>query len=83
MTYIKVSYLESLRASIEEQYRASPTNCGGSFGELLCYEIHSNNLTFSQLAKKWGLPVTTIGELIYDHCKKLENLPNVNHKFRT
>jgi hypothetical protein len=76
-----LSYIELLRQLIEEQYREHPTGCGGSFGELLCYEIHENGLTFSWLAKKWGISVTTLGELIYDHCKRLEELPVVNHDY--
>lgn len=74
-------YIDSLRESIHFQYLKFPTGCGGSFGEILCYEIHSGNLTFLQLAEKWGITVTALGELIYDHCKKLEELPKVNHKY--
>ena len=73
------SYIEHLRRSIEDQYRDHPTGCGGSFGELLCHEIHSRGLTFNWLAAKWGISLPTLGELIYDHCKRLENLPRVNH----
>jgi len=29
-------------------------------------------LTFKELAQKWGISVTFLGELIADHCKKLE-----------
>lgn len=29
-------------------------------------------LTFKELAAKWGISVTFLGELIADHCKKLE-----------
>ena len=28
-------------------------------------------LTFKELAKKWGISVTFLGELIADHCEKL------------
>ena len=73
------SYLEFVRNSIEEQYVSNPTGCGGSFGELLCYEIHFKSLTFGRLAEKWGLSISTIGELIADHCKRLEEIPYVNH----
>lgn len=72
-------YIDNLRESITFQYLKCPTGCGGSFGEILCYEIHTGNLTFLQLADKWGITVTAIGELIYDHCKRLEELPKVNH----
>lgn len=74
-------YIETLRRYIVEQYKDCPTGCGGSFGEILCYEIHENGLTFNWLAEKWGISVTALGELIYDHCKRLEKLPKVNHNY--
>jgi len=81
--------LHKFREHIESTYQKCPTGCGGSFGELICYEIHDqpvnprmnhksfNNgfctgLTFKELAQKWGISVTFLGELIADHCKKLE-----------
>lgn len=79
---IEESHLVSLSRRIEEQYKNNPTGCGGSFGELLCHEIHTNGLTFNWLAEKWGISVTTLGELIWDHCKRLEELPVVNHEYR-
>lgn len=72
-------HIERLRRLIELQYEEQPTGCGGSFGELLCYEIHERGLTFVQLAQKWGVSLPTLGELIWDHCKQLEPGPNVNH----
>jgi len=63
--------IESFRNTIEELYTHHPTGCGGSFGEILCYEIHNNGETFKWLAEKWGISVTFLGELIADHCKKL------------
>jgi len=62
------------RNKTERDYQKHPTGCGGSFGEILCYEIHRNGLTFLWLAKKWGISVTFLGELIADHCKKLERI---------
>ena len=79
---IEESHLGYLRRHIEEQYENQPTECGGSFGELLCHEIHTKGLTFSRLAYKWGLSFATLGELIWDHCKRLEDLPRVNHEYR-
>lgn len=76
---IEESHLSYLRRIIEEQYKENPTGCGGSFGELLCYEIHTNDLTFKWLAEKWSISLPTLGELIWDHCKRLEELPIVNH----
>ena len=64
------------RNNIEKIYELNPTGCGGSFGELLCYEIHSAGLTFVELAKKWSIGVTFLGELIADHCVKMEPLPS-------
>jgi hypothetical protein len=29
-------------------------------------------LTFIELANKWGISISFLGELIADHCKKLE-----------
>lgn len=71
-----------LRRKIVEQYANNPTGCGGSFDELLCWEIHSNGLTFRWLAEKWGVSLPTLGELIWDHCKQLEDLPSVDHEYR-
>lgn len=76
-------YIERLRRLIEEQYRHHPTGCGGSFGELLCYELHSGGLTFKKLALKWGISLPTLGELIHDHCKRLQEFPRVDHDFPT
>jgi hypothetical protein len=74
-------HIERLRRLIEEQYRSHPTGCGASFGELLCYEIHERGLTFKWLAEKWGISLPTLGELIHDHCKRLEEEPEVDHTF--
>ena len=63
---IEESYLASLRRQIIQQYAHHPTGCGGSFGELLCWELHTNGLTFAWLAEKWGLSLATLGELIWD-----------------
>jgi len=82
--------LNTFREHIESTYQIQPTGGGGSFGEIICYELHSqpvnprmrcktmNNgyregLTFKELAQKWGITVTFLGELIADHCEKLEN----------
>jgi len=73
------SYLSYLREQIVKQYKNHPTGCGGSFGELLCWEIHINNLNFVELASKWGISIPTLGELIKDHCDRLQNNPKVKH----
>ncbi len=72
--------IERLRCLIEEQYLKHPTGCGASFGEILCWEIHSNGQTFIWLAEKWGVSLPTLGELIHDHCKRLEADPRVCHR---
>ena len=73
-------HLERFERLIELQYEDHPTGCGGSFGELLCWEIHENGQTFVWLAHKWGISVTTLGDLIADHCRKLEPEPKVQHE---
>ena len=67
------------RIIIEEQYEQHPTGAGNSFDEILCYELHHGSddeheggLTFLWLAKKWGISVSFLGELIHDHCIRLE-----------
>jgi hypothetical protein len=67
-----------IRRIVEESYASHPTGCGNSFGEILCWEIHENGMTFEWLAKKWGISLSTLGELIWDHCKRLEELPVVD-----
>ncbi len=75
------THLGYTRKYIEEAYLDNPTGCGGSFGELLCWELHTNELTFTRLAEKWCINLTTLGELIWDHCKRLEPLPKVSHEY--
>lgn len=74
-------YLGLLRKLVEDQYEDNPTGCGSSFGELLCWEIHTNEMTFIRLAEKWSISLPTLGELIWDHCRRLESLPVVNHEY--
>ncbi|MCX5803836.1 MAG: hypothetical protein NTU69_09965 [Proteobacteria bacterium] len=33
---------------------------------------YETGLTFKELAQKWGITVSFLGELIKDHCQKLE-----------
>jgi len=72
-------YITYLRESIRSQYKANPTGCGESFGEILCWEIHENGMTFEWIAEKWGISLSLLGELIRDHCMRLEELPKVRH----
>ncbi len=37
-----------------------------------CTNGFETGLTFKELAKKWGISVDFLGELIADHCTKLE-----------
>ena len=84
----KKNKVNDFREHIENTYQNIPTRCGGSFGEIICFEIHeqpvnprmsyktfndgfSTGLTFKELANKWGISVSFLGELIADHCKKL------------
>ena len=75
--------IHKFRNKIEKDYQKHPTGRGGSFDEILCYEIHSQphnprmrysrtGLTFKELADKWDISVTFLGELIANHCEKLE-----------
>ena len=32
--------VKQFRKHIEKTYQKHPTNCGGSFGEILCFELH-------------------------------------------
>ena len=72
------SYLSVLRQSIVKQYQPTNSDCKGDFGQILCHEIHTGNLDFIRLAKKWGISLPTLGELIKDHCDRLQELPKVN-----
>lgn len=71
-------HVERLRRLIEEQYASHPTGTGSSFGEILCHEIHEEGMTFVWLAQKWGVSLPTLGELIWDHCKRLEEAPRIS-----
>ena len=61
------------------RHQGLPLGTRGDFAELLCYELHSGHdgeheggLTFNWLAKKWEVPISFLGELIADHCRRLE-----------
>ena len=56
------------------EHQGLPMGTRGDFAELLCYEIHNNGQTFCWLARKWHISVSMLGELIADHCRKLESL---------
>ena len=75
----KETHLGRFRHLIVLQYEDHPTGCGGSFGEILCWEIHENGQTFEWLARKWGVSLPTLGDLIADHCRRLELEPKVLH----
>lgn len=79
---IEEGYIESLMRQIEDQYEDNPTGGGCSFGEILCWEIHTNGLTFIWLAEKWGISVSALGMLIADHCNRLEPILKVNHDYK-
>lgn len=80
---------EQFRESIETVYSHElAAGLYGDFGEILCFEIHSQpvnprmrcktttgfetGLTFKELAQKWGISVSFLGELIADHCERLD-----------
>lgn len=81
--------IDKFRSHIETIYSYSPTGCGSSFEEILCYELHTQpvnprmecitysngfetGLTFKELAQKWGISCKFLGELIANHCEKLQ-----------
>jgi len=78
---IEEPHIERLRRLIEEAYQDHHTGCGGSFGEILCHELHTKGLSFLHLAEKWGVSLPTLGELIWDHCRQLERAPAVDHSY--
>ena len=81
------SFIESCRRRVEEQYahaRLSSGSVGGCFGSILCSELHhggehNGGLHFTALAAKWGIPVSVLGDLIADHCRRLEPQLQVTH----
>ena len=80
---IEETHLARFRRLIEQQYADNPTGCGCSFGEILCHELHTQELTFTRIAEKWNISLEILGELIYDHCKRLGSDPIVNHAYRS
>ncbi len=67
--------VEEFRDFIEARYakgQPDDTGCGYSFGEILCWEIHSNGQTFVWLAEKWGITCCFLGDVIADHCRRME-----------
>ena len=68
------SHLARLRRLIDGSYEAQPTGCGASFGEILCWEIHSNGDDVRLAGEEVGSLLPTLGELVWD-CKRLEEEP--------
>jgi len=79
--------IEIFRNLIEKCYAESKHGEDG-FDTILCYELHYQpvnprmgfktstgyevGLNFKELAQKWGISLSFLGELIADHCKRLE-----------
>jgi hypothetical protein len=95
MSQERAAHILAFREYIEQLYRTHPTGCGGSFGEILCFEIHDGDqeslldydesrakngahagCDFKNLAKKWGIPVAFLGQLVSHHCALLEDSDN-------
>ena len=34
------------------------------------------------LAEKWDVSLSTLGELMWDHCKRMEQEPTVNYEYK-
>jgi hypothetical protein len=83
----KQTEIQRFRNKIEFTYSNSYIPFA-DFGEILCYELHSQpvnprmgsktcndgnetGLTFKELAQKWGINTSFLGQLVADHCKKL------------
>ena len=82
--------INDFRVHIERIYASDGApGHSGCFGEILCFELHSQpvnprmrcktltggymtGLTFKNLAQKWGISLTFLGELIADHCRRLD-----------
>ena len=48
---VKQDKIKQFRRHIEETYANCPTGCGGSFDEILCYELHSQPVNPRMRAK--------------------------------
>lgn len=84
---IEEPFIESCRRRVEEAYKDKELgsgSIGGCFGSILCHELHCSDdgrgLHFLALSRKWNIPVSLLGELIHDHCKRLEPLLTVTHE---
>lgn len=87
----EATQLQWLQQKITDAYRGLPEDEGGgcSFDELLCFELHcrkrpgtrDRGLTFCWLAKKWGISLSQLGELIHEHCRALEPGPRIRHQY--
>jgi hypothetical protein len=81
------SFIEACRREVERQYASTELGSGavgGCFGSILCSELHhggplGRGIDFASLARKWGIPVTVLGDLIADHCRRLE--PTIRVRF--
>ena len=79
--------IHEFRQRVIDAYQPTGLNCVGDFGQILCYAIHEDPAnsrmasgdkghTFKELAALWGISVTFLGEVIADHCAKLEEGKN-------
>ena len=50
---------------------------GSDFGETLCYELHVKDTTFVELARKWKISCSFLGEVIADHCRRMEGYQGI------
>lgn len=79
----KQEKINQFRENVQKVYAENAFSYYVGFDEILCYEMHSQpvtprmdinsrGLTFKELAQKWGITVSFWGELIKDHCERLE-----------
>lgn len=78
--------LAGIREEIERRYehvQLGSGAVGGTFGEILCHELHQGDdprpagLHFGLLAEKWGVSLHMLGRFIADHCDRLAPAPSV------
>lgn len=50
---------------------------GLGFGEILCYELHVKDKTFVELARQWHISCSFLGEVIADHCRKMDSYQGI------
>ena len=71
--WIETTRMWIVKAHSEDynKFQELPLDSRADFGELLCWEIYTNGMSFVHLAEKWNLSLDCLGELMADHCRRL------------